>query len=72
MKDSQTFLESLASLAKLEPGKDASSTMDSFSYDEDFENSLVQEFSSIQPRSPKKLTRKGTRHSCLKPTGRVN
>lgn len=45
--------------------------MDSLSYDDDFENSLVQEFSSIERRSPKKLTRKGNRHSVLKPMGRA-
>lgn len=49
------------------------STMDSLSYDcgEDCDSSIVQEFSCIERRTPKKLTRKGTRHSVLKPIGRA-
>jgi len=46
--------------------------MESFSYEEDFDNSISQEFSCIERRTPKKITRKGTRHTVLKPSGRSN
>jgi hypothetical protein len=72
MKDSQALLESINLSGKADTSRDVHSTMDSVCCDEDFENSLVHDFSVIEKRSPKKITRKGTRQSILKPIGRNN
>ena len=70
MKDSQALLESINLSGKADTSRDVHSTMDSVCYDDDFENSLVHDFSVIEKRSPKKITRKSTRQSILKPIGR--
>lgn len=45
MKDSQSLIDSIASVYKIDLSKDVSSTMDSFSYDDDLSNSFIQDFS---------------------------
>ena len=72
MKDSQILIESIGlnNNSKADLSRDVHSTMDSMCCDEEFENSLVHEFSAIERRSPKKITRKSTRQSILKPMGR--
>lgn len=70
MKDSQMLIESFNISGKADTSRDAHSTMDSLCYDEDFDNSIMHDFSAIEKRSPRKITRKSTRQSILKPIGR--